>query len=73
MLSDKQIEEYQKIYKSVFGREISKQEAYDQGIKLIQLLKVIYKPMTEDEYAFIMERRRLLTKEDEDMKREIGF
>lgn len=57
MLSDKQIEEFQMLYKSHFGKEISREDAYEQGIKLLRLLSIVYKPMTEDEFNFIKKRR----------------
>jgi hypothetical protein len=44
MLSDKSIEEFQQLYKKHFGKEISKQEAMEQGLKLIQLMKAVLKP-----------------------------
>ncbi len=48
MLSDKAIEEFQRLYKRRFGKEISKQEAMEQGLKLIQLMKAIMKPSKKD-------------------------
>ncbi len=50
MLSDEQITKYQMLYKNRFGKEISREEAYEQGAKLIRLIKLIYKPMTQEEY-----------------------
>ncbi len=47
MLNKQAIEEYQKIYKEEFGEEISEDEAIEQGERLIQLFKVIYKPIPE--------------------------
>lgn len=47
MLSDEQITKYQTIYKKRFGVEISREEAYEQGIKLIRLIEIIYKPITK--------------------------
>ena len=44
MLTDKQIADYQQIYKKKFGKDISKKDALEQGIKLITLIKAIYKP-----------------------------
>lgn len=44
MLTDKEITKYQKIYKKRFGKEISKKDALEQGMKLITLIKTIYKP-----------------------------
>ena len=60
MLSDEQITKYQMLYKDQFGKEISREEAYEQGVKLIRLIELIYKPMTKDEYEQIQERRRKL-------------
>lgn len=47
MISDKRITEYQAMYKKRFGKEISKEMAYEQGIKLITLMKHIYKPIPQ--------------------------
>lgn len=35
------IEEYKQIYKKKFGEEISDQEAYEQGCRLIRLIKLV--------------------------------
>ena len=40
-LSDKQIEEYQRIYKETFGEEISREEAIKQGLNLIQFIGLV--------------------------------
>ena len=58
MLSDEQITKFQTLYKNRFGREISREEAYEQGIKLIRLVELIYKPMTEAEYKIVQKRRK---------------
>jgi len=58
MLSDKQITKYQTLYKNRFGKDISRKEAFDMGVKLIRLVRLIYKPMTENEYQKLQERRR---------------
>jgi len=58
MLSDEQIKQFQILYKNRFGKEISREEAYEQGAKLIRLIELIYKPMTEAEYQKLQERRR---------------
>ena len=46
MLSDKQVIKFQALYKNCFSREISREEAYEKGVKLIRLVKLIYKPIT---------------------------
>lgn len=40
-LTDRQIEEYQKIYKEKYGKEISKEEAIREGLRLIRLVAVV--------------------------------
>jgi len=58
MLSNKQITKYQMIYKKRFGKEISREEAYEQGVKLVRLIKLIYKPLTQSEYEQLQKRRK---------------
>jgi len=58
MLSDEQIKKFQKIYKKRFGKEINREEAYEKGVKLIRLVKLVYKPMTEEEYKMVKKRRK---------------
>jgi hypothetical protein len=48
MLSDKAIEKYRRIYKKEYGKEISTEEAREQGENLVRLFKVIYKPIPKD-------------------------
>ncbi len=57
VLSDEDIIKFQALYKSEFGMEISREDAYEKGIKLLQLMSVVYKPMTEKEYEFIQKHR----------------
>lgn len=45
MLSRKAIEEYKAIYKKEFGKEITDSEAEEQGMKLLRLFKIIYRPI----------------------------
>ncbi|MDD5573496.1 MAG: hypothetical protein PHQ71_06965 [Candidatus Hydrothermia bacterium] len=37
------IEKYKRIYKEEFGEEITDQEAYNQGLRLVNLLRVVMK------------------------------
>lgn len=57
-LSDEDITKFQTLYKSYFGKEISREDAYEQGIKLVRLLSIIYKPMTEEEFNLVQQRRQ---------------
>jgi len=58
MLSDERIAKYQAIYKKYYGKEISREDALEQGTKLIRMMQLIYKPMTEAEYDILQKRRK---------------
>ncbi len=45
MLDDKDITEFQTLFKLEFGKEISKEEALKQAVSLITLFKHVYKPI----------------------------
>ena len=57
MLGEEQITKFQTLYKNRFGKAISREEAYENGVKLIRLMELIYKPMTTAEYQQLQERR----------------
>jgi hypothetical protein len=57
-LTDKDLESFQALYKKHFNKDISRTEALEKGTKLLTLMKVVYKPMTEEEYSFIQMRRK---------------
>lgn len=56
MLTNEQIKRFQKIYKKRFGKKIDRNEAYEQGVKLMRLVELVYKPMTETEYIRLRKR-----------------
>ena len=56
-LTDEQIEQFREIYRNNFGKEISKDEAYDQATRLLRLIMLIYKPMSLEQYEAIQKRR----------------
>ncbi len=58
MLSDEMITKYQELVKKRFNREISREEALDNGTKLLRLVELTYKPMTETEYHQLQERQK---------------
>lgn len=61
MLTEQDITNFQSLYKSEFGKEITRAEALEQGLKLVGLLSNVYKPMTQEEYDEIEEHRRVTT------------
>lgn len=49
-LSKKAIEEFKEIYRQEFGEEISDQTALELALNLLNLFRVIYKPITKKEF-----------------------
>lgn len=49
-IPQERLEKFKEIYRKRLGKELTEQEAYEKASKLIQLLLVIDKPMTEEEY-----------------------
>lgn len=58
MISNERLEEFKRIYRKEFGRDISDQDALESATKLLNLLKIVYKPMTKEDFARIEERRK---------------
>jgi hypothetical protein len=56
-ISEKSIEEFQKLYRLRYRQEISKEYASEQGLKLLRLLRLIYQPLTEQQFDAIQEQR----------------
>jgi hypothetical protein len=49
-LTNEQIEKFQQLYKQRFGEDISYEEAADRGLKLVRLVRLVYKPITKEQY-----------------------
>ncbi len=58
MISKESLEEFKKIYRKQFGKDISDQDALESATKLLNLLRVVYKPMTKEEFSKLEERRK---------------
>jgi hypothetical protein len=41
MLTEEDIKKFQEIYRKKFGKDISKKHAYEQGIRVINLVKIM--------------------------------
>ena len=57
VLTDADIAKFQALYRSEFGKEISSEQAYEQGIKLVRLMSAIYRPMTKEQFEKIQRHR----------------
>jgi hypothetical protein len=58
VLSDEDITKFQALYKIELGIEISRENAYEKGVKLLRLMSIVYQPMTEKEYQVIQKHRK---------------
>ena len=56
MLTDERIAKFQALYKKHFGIELSKEDAYEKGAKLLRAVQLTYKPITEKEYQELQRR-----------------
>ena len=57
VLTDADIEKFQALYRSEFGMEISAEEAYEKGIKLVRLMSAVYRPMAKEQFEKIQKHR----------------
>ncbi len=57
MISKEKLKEFKKIYKKRFDENLSDQVALEKATKLLNLVKAIYKPMTQEEYDKVQKRR----------------
>lgn len=57
VLTDEDITRFQELYKSHFGAEISRADAYEQGVKLMRLMSLVYQPMTQEQHNCIQKHR----------------
>jgi hypothetical protein len=57
-LTDKDLESFQVLYKKHFNKDISRTEALAKGTQLLTLMKAVYKPMTQEQFDAIQQRRK---------------
>jgi hypothetical protein len=58
VLTDEQVLEFKYLYKERFGIELTDEEANEKGLKAVRLMKIIHKPMTQQEYELVKERQK---------------
>ena len=49
MLTEQQVTKYQELYKKRFGKEISRDVALEDGLKLIRIMQLTYRPIRKNE------------------------
>lgn len=60
-LSQRAIDELKEIYKRKCSKELSNQEAWEMGLDLINLFKVIYRPIPKDKEPEETEFKEVIT------------
>ncbi len=63
MVSQEALEEYKKIYRKQFRKDISDADALEQATKLLRLMEIIYKPMTKEEFDELARRNPTISLE----------
>lgn len=48
-LSKQAINEYRQIHKEVFGKTMTEADANEAGLRLLNVFKIVYKPMSTNE------------------------
>ncbi len=56
-LTDVQVEKFRELYRRKYGKEISKERAIEQAMKLLTLLHHIYEPITIKRFEEIKKYR----------------
>lgn len=56
-LTKEQLNKFKQIYKEQFKEDLSDAEALEKATKLMRLIEIVYKPMTETEYNQLQKRR----------------
>jgi hypothetical protein len=57
MISKEALEKFKRIYKKKLGKDLSDQDALEKATKLLRLVEIIYKPMTQEDYDKLQKRR----------------
>ena len=60
VISDEQLMKFQKIYKNYYGKEIDRDKAYGEGLKLISVLKLLCVSINEKDLPTIEDNQRTL-------------
>jgi hypothetical protein len=55
--TEDQIEQFKQLYFKRHGKEIGNEDAYEQASKLVRLVMLIYKPMADEDFEAIQNRR----------------
>lgn len=52
-LSEKNVSDFQKLYKTLYNIELSEEMAYEKGLSILNLVQLVYQPISKIEFAEI--------------------
>jgi len=55
-ITDKDITEFQALYKARFGKDIDRTEARDKLLKLVRQMEIVYQPITKKQVKDLKEK-----------------
>ncbi len=53
-----QVEKFQEIYKKEFGKELSYEDALENALKLVAMIRMIYKPIKNKDLQLFLNNNR---------------
>lgn len=63
-ITDKDITEFQTLYKARFGKDIERTEARDKLSKLVRQMEIVYQPITKEQSDKYSNKNELTDKPD---------
>ena len=57
MISKESLEEFKRIYKKKFNKDLSDPEALDKATSVLNLVRAVYKPTSKEDYDKLQKRR----------------
>jgi len=58
MIPRERIEKFKALYRKNFSTELNDHDAYEKASKLLRTVRLVYKPITEEELEQLHKRRR---------------
>jgi hypothetical protein len=59
-ISVEQLEKFRGIYNTKFGIELTPQQALEKALSLLDLMKIVYRPITKEQFDQVTQRQNCL-------------
>lgn len=57
-ISEAQLTSFKALYKQHFGEELSQKDALEKALKLVRMMQLVYRPITEEQYQQVIKRQQ---------------